>query len=159
MKRRPPKSTRTDTLFPYTTLFRSYTPTAFYREITSRIRGHIARFDINQADLAVLCDVSQSQFSKIIRGVRPMTIDQLAVICDAIEIDVIALVSDVETFVQERSESPSPMRYVLDQERVYAPEQSDANWLDGWGVADLARLRAVVGVTRSEERRVGKGSV
>src|SRR3546814_15415515 len=25
MKRRPPRSTRTDTLFPYTTLFRSYT--------------------------------------------------------------------------------------------------------------------------------------
>src|SRR3546814_10332326 len=26
MIRRPPRSTRTDTLFPYTTLFRSYTP-------------------------------------------------------------------------------------------------------------------------------------
>src|SRR3546814_6891094 len=26
MRRRPPRSTRTDTLFPYTTLFRSWTP-------------------------------------------------------------------------------------------------------------------------------------
>src|SRR3546814_4316307 len=26
MKRRPPRSTRTDTLFPYTTLFRSHSP-------------------------------------------------------------------------------------------------------------------------------------
>src|SRR3546814_2149696 len=26
MRRRPPRSTRTDTLFPYTTLFRSYAP-------------------------------------------------------------------------------------------------------------------------------------
>src|SRR3546814_12032138 len=30
MKRRPPRSTRTDTLFPYTTLFRSE-PNAFFR--------------------------------------------------------------------------------------------------------------------------------
>src|SRR3546814_7181366 len=29
MIRRPPRSTRTDTLFPYTTLFRSYAPPAF----------------------------------------------------------------------------------------------------------------------------------
>src|SRR3546814_2349584 len=30
MIRRPPRSTRTDTLFPYTTLFRSENPTALY---------------------------------------------------------------------------------------------------------------------------------
>src|SRR3546814_5147853 len=30
MIRRPPSSTRTDTLFPYTTLFRSYWATAFF---------------------------------------------------------------------------------------------------------------------------------
>src|SRR3546814_19824834 len=29
MLRRPPRSTRTDTLFPYTTLFRSYSPARF----------------------------------------------------------------------------------------------------------------------------------
>src|SRR3546814_3709387 len=32
MIRRPPRSTRTDTLFPYTTLFRSYLPVAEVRE-------------------------------------------------------------------------------------------------------------------------------
>src|SRR3546814_963746 len=31
MVRRPPRSTRTDTLFPYTTLFRSYQPEPGYR--------------------------------------------------------------------------------------------------------------------------------
>src|SRR3546814_14304445 len=33
MLRRPPKSTRTDTLFPYTTLFRSIRPWAIYQSI------------------------------------------------------------------------------------------------------------------------------
>src|SRR3546814_4558884 len=36
MIRRPPRSTRTDTLFPYTTLFRSWgTPPAFNRDVLS----------------------------------------------------------------------------------------------------------------------------
>src|SRR3546814_17283147 len=34
MIRRPPRSTRTDTLFPYTTLFRSLEPPAIYPEDT-----------------------------------------------------------------------------------------------------------------------------
>src|SRR3546814_10040358 len=33
MKRRPPRSTRTDTLFPYTTLFRSTDEAALFRAI------------------------------------------------------------------------------------------------------------------------------
>src|SRR3546814_1770786 len=41
-KRRPPKSTRTDTLFPYTTLFRSFStrtrPASVAQTLTTRIR-------------------------------------------------------------------------------------------------------------------------
>src|SRR3546814_16924416 len=38
MRRRPPRSTRTDTLFPYTTLFRSARErTNLYEQITNRI--------------------------------------------------------------------------------------------------------------------------
>src|SRR3546814_19773639 len=44
MIRRPPRSTRTDTLFPHTTLFRSLSPRAGVREelilITLRVHGH-----------------------------------------------------------------------------------------------------------------------
>src|SRR3546814_299647 len=39
MKRRPPRSTRTDTLFPYTTLFRSHPPV----EIGSRLTDDLVR--------------------------------------------------------------------------------------------------------------------
>src|SRR3546814_13956000 len=38
MIRRPPRSTRTDTLFPYTTLFRSATPRALGREAMHSVR-------------------------------------------------------------------------------------------------------------------------
>src|SRR3546814_776245 len=41
MIRRPPRSTRTDTLFPYTTLFRSYAPVALVwsQEFPSRLEA------------------------------------------------------------------------------------------------------------------------
>src|SRR3546814_13446785 len=38
MRRRPPRSTRTDTLFPYTTLFRSAR-----RELLGQVHGHLTR--------------------------------------------------------------------------------------------------------------------
>src|SRR3546814_13059169 len=40
MRRRPPRSTRTDTLFPYTTLFRS--TNLYYLEKESLIKGRLA---------------------------------------------------------------------------------------------------------------------
>src|SRR3546814_14613126 len=45
MIRRPPRSTRTDTLFPYTTLFRSLAP--FY----DNVRRHFAWMDASGADV------------------------------------------------------------------------------------------------------------
>src|SRR3546814_16120372 len=42
MIRRPPRSTRTDTLFPYTTLFRSGAPIAFFICVATK-RGHDLR--------------------------------------------------------------------------------------------------------------------
>src|SRR3546814_15294089 len=41
MSRRPPRSTRTDTLFPYTTLFRAGLPEAAVRESKDRVRAAI----------------------------------------------------------------------------------------------------------------------
>src|SRR3546814_9832508 len=40
MIRRPPRSTRTDTLFPYTTLFRSAGPAGLACAVTAAERGH-----------------------------------------------------------------------------------------------------------------------
>src|SRR3546814_1357145 len=43
MIRRPPRSTRTDTLFPYTTLFRSFLFLAYPREGRSTVRAPVGR--------------------------------------------------------------------------------------------------------------------
>src|SRR3546814_18526377 len=43
MIRRPPRSTRTDTLFPYTTLFRSRSIRAFIAELKARCRHNMPR--------------------------------------------------------------------------------------------------------------------
>src|SRR3546814_15091693 len=46
MRRRPPRSTRTDTLFPYTTLFRSLPPTrTAERAVRAGPGGHVLRHD------------------------------------------------------------------------------------------------------------------
>ncbi|MFI8593747.1 helix-turn-helix domain-containing protein [Microbacterium sp. NPDC078428] len=118
----------------------NYAPTAFSREITARIRGYIARFDLNQADLAILCDVSQSQFSKIIRGVRPITVDQLAAICDAIGINIDELARDAHQFVDERDLSAAPIRYVEDGARIANPDPYVDEALDEWARAAKQRL-------------------
>lgn len=118
----------------------NYTPTAFSREAMSRIRGLIARFDINQADLATLCDVSQSQFSKMVRGVRPMTIDQLAVTLDALGQNLTQFVREIDDFLANRDEYSSPIAYVVDGEREIDPTPFGASMLDDWGRAALARI-------------------
>src|SRR3546814_5406936 len=49
MLRRPPRSTRTDTLFPYTTLFRSYTLTYLDDDVVPNVA--FEDFDITDHDL------------------------------------------------------------------------------------------------------------
>lgn len=112
------------------------------REIIARLRGQIARYDVNQAELAVLCDVSQSQFSKIIRGTRPMTLDQFVVICEALAIDVGQLATEVENFVYGRDfDRSSPVVYVEEESRLPEPWRRSASDLDGWGAAALDRVQ------------------
>src|SRR3546814_1641287 len=55
MKRRPPRSTRTDTLFPYTTLFRSHPPGA----IEQQFDRFVARE--GQREAAVLGSVARDR--------------------------------------------------------------------------------------------------
>lgn len=117
-----------------------YAPTAFSREIAARIRGYVARYDVAQADLAILCDVSQSQFSKILRGVRPMTVDQMAVICEALGVDMSLLVMEVWNFVKERDLGSSPVIYVEFDERLVTPIVWRDDVLDAWGKQALARI-------------------
>src|SRR3546814_13924947 len=58
MIRRPPKSTRTDTLFPYTTLFRSV------RAIGAPRRAHGVRFAHRGGDIAIAARLARRNLSQ-----------------------------------------------------------------------------------------------
>src|SRR3546814_10402481 len=55
MIRRPPRSTRTDTLFPYTTLFRSVSDPAAVQAAVRQVKDRFGRIDalVNNAGIAV----------------------------------------------------------------------------------------------------------
>src|SRR3546814_3239880 len=75
MIRRPPRSTRTDTLFPYTTLFRSLLEAALQARLLSirRIDPRIAlalaglRSNAPVSVVAERCDLSQRHFTRSFR--------------------------------------------------------------------------------------------
>src|SRR3546814_3425277 len=72
MIRRPPRSTRTDTLFPYTTLFRSYALGKAQRLISElRARGHHDPIHIHGA-LDRMCAL-YAQFGVDLGELRPAT--------------------------------------------------------------------------------------
>src|SRR3546814_18881306 len=68
MLRRPPRSTRTDTLFPYTTLFRSG-----YQDIPTLLLVHLAQVRIG---IAVVLDNGLDEFVIELAGVIARHFDQ-----------------------------------------------------------------------------------
>src|SRR3546814_13272872 len=65
MIRRPPRSTRTDTLFPYTTLFRSLCAKAFWRHFTHSehdMRMRLGRSEEHTSELQSLMRISYAVF-------------------------------------------------------------------------------------------------
>src|SRR3546814_10899263 len=64
MLRRPPRSTRTDTLFPYTTLFRST------RGVAAALLGSVDMKGNLSADIAVL-ELDEAHAVKFVQAVRP----------------------------------------------------------------------------------------
>src|SRR3546814_10942731 len=55
MIRRPPRSTRTDTLFPYTTLFRSFHPAQLVVELRPGLRISVREIDAGNAQALYVC--------------------------------------------------------------------------------------------------------
>src|SRR3546814_1649112 len=66
MLRRPPRSTRTDTLFPYTTLFRSLEPQDKIGSAASRMEAH----GLEAERIAEHRDIAQRNGERIIAGPR-----------------------------------------------------------------------------------------
>src|SRR3546814_16830055 len=75
MIRRPPRSTRTDTLFPYTTLFRSGTGTITLAQVNNDFTGAVTATgkgvsitDVNDLDVAGLTSGTNGAVSLIAGG-------------------------------------------------------------------------------------------
>src|SRR3546814_17332910 len=73
MIRRPPRSTRTDTLFPYTTLFRSFFTVDERVEIAQEVLGHYPNVEV-QSFAGLLKDFVREQNGRVIvRGLRAVS--------------------------------------------------------------------------------------
>src|SRR3546814_14718757 len=65
MIRRPPRSTRTDTLFPYTTLFRAGADLARYDPLRARHRGERTRLPVRGTAAGAAADGGDARFSRL----------------------------------------------------------------------------------------------
>src|SRR3546814_12319410 len=74
MIRRPPRSTRTDTLFPYTTLFRSLQ----WQHVVERLaaRATRARRQFEHAQLVALAEAGEAQ-QRVVRVCDPEALDKV----------------------------------------------------------------------------------
>src|SRR3546814_4766112 len=77
MIRRPPRSTRTDTLFPYTTLFRSTVST-----LRSFVRFLIARGECPPDRLAALVVAPRRSAKQVPRYIDRESVEQIIAACD-----------------------------------------------------------------------------
>src|SRR3546814_7310151 len=76
MIRRPPRSTRTDTLFPYTTLVRSHCSTRMFREVCLNLSGNLPASG-NHVEQAIVATASGC-FSCVASSVNSYATDALS---------------------------------------------------------------------------------
>lgn len=110
-------------------------------EVANILRGMVARYSVSQTELAYSTGVSQSQLSKMLRGVRPIDVDTLDAIAHSLgsSASEVVLAAEKALSVYDRP-SPSRMGFVEDGLRAEEPH----DYLDGLtGVT--ARLRDVGG--------------
>src|SRR3546814_14462073 len=101
MIRRPPRSTRTDTLFPYTTLFRSERPVARRRQADLEPRGRLLPCDLaaiekldaldRRVEIRVARIERLDQDRAVLRPLQPHRVPSVAIGGDADVVDTEAL--------------------------------------------------------------------
>src|SRR3546814_12699075 len=77
--RRPPRSTRTDTLFPYTTLFRSLLKEMSDPEIATTVEGQRAVFQSRQASREGQADLIRGQVEQARTQIEAVKVERAAV--------------------------------------------------------------------------------
>lgn len=75
--------------------------------IASAIRTLMAAKGEDQADLAALLHMDQPGVSKMLRGVRKMTVDELAIVCDHYDVGAGILLEGAESVIRTGSCAPT----------------------------------------------------
>ncbi len=69
------------------------------RHVAGQLRALMARYGVSQSQMAESVGVSQSQLSKMVRGVKPITIDQLDAMCWSLGVDSWEILREAEEFL------------------------------------------------------------
>lgn len=81
----------------------SKSPTsALTREVAGLLRARLAHKNISQVALAATTGISTSQLSKMLRGVKPIDLDQLDEICWALGLEVRDIVQSADEATDSR---------------------------------------------------------
>lgn len=99
------------------------------RYVAAKIRGLMGEHGVTQAELADSIGVSQSQLSKMTRGVRPIDLDQLDGMCMALGVDTGDLIKEAEDTLSNYETKPNAKLLFVD-EGIRRAEPIDT---EGWG--------------------------
>ncbi|WIE54200.1 helix-turn-helix transcriptional regulator [Curtobacterium sp. MCBD17_003] len=121
------------------------------RLVASNIRGLMAQHGVKQADLAASIGVSQSQLSKMIRGVRPIDLDQLDGMCMALGEDTAAVIKRAEETLSNYETVPNARLLFVD-DGIRLEEPIDTT---GWGSGPVIPSHP----TRASARGVDVGAL
>lgn len=117
-------------------------------EVANILRGMVARYGLSQMELAEAVGISQSQLSKMLRGVRPMdidTLDGLAVAMDSSSAEILAEAELTVTQNGRRERLYSTRKtFVLDGLRIENPIDWDSSEFDLSQVEPRLRLMSHV---------------
>ena len=80
----------------FVTMEKKQTP--FTNQVVENIRKALAKSGLNQAGLAVACDIPENTVSKILGKRQTLTVDHLVKIADALSLRVIDLITWPEEF-------------------------------------------------------------
>lgn len=92
----------------------------------------MARYGIKQSELAESIGVSQSQLSKMVRGMRPIDLDQLDGMCRALGADTFAVVKEAEDTLSNYDAQPNA-KLIFVEENVRLTKPYDTT---GWGPSE-----------------------
>lgn len=102
-------------------------------EVAGILRGAAARRGVTQARLGEVAGVSQSQVSKMLRGKRDITIDQLDWLCDELGLAAAEVLAEADGETNARGISDPLSPYQREVRRW-----SDEAWTHGNGDLDAA---------------------